>query len=325
MLRWPPDVSVDISWFEILTSFYLTTGWRCPIKTGGIGAKTNYIHPLWWSSGYSTAWFEKSRFPANPLLEKFAAKCVNYCWSWHPANIFFMQMLLDVENRTENSNGCMAYLAGPSFRSSLRQWIWCGMIFLTEWTVGFAQTYSCQWVGCSHWCQRLRWKITALRDGYATKAWWKSYVQGAMWRWIISLQSFRRSLDISLHSPVPATSARCSLWAWIGHMERVKSWKSFFLWVYTHPWCLDCHYAMTIPHIQPCSLTMAVKIHMSSDPPFSTEPTAHAFHVARLMMAEHSDAVPSRAAVCSHDVGRESRWDDSGQTKKTGNMGTKYN
>lgn len=196
MLRWPPDVSVDISWFEILTSFYLTTGWRCPIKTGGIGAKTNYIHPLWWSSGYSTAWFEKSRFPANPLLEKFAAKCVNYCWSWHPANIFFMQMLLDVENRTENSNGCMAYLAGPSFRSSLRQWIWCGMIFLTEWTVGFAQTYSCQWVGCSHWCQRLRWKITALRDGYATKAWWKSYVQGAMWRWIISLQSFRRSLDI---------------------------------------------------------------------------------------------------------------------------------
>ena len=120
----------------------------------------------------------------------------NYCWSWHPANIFFMQMLLDVENRTENSNGCMAYLAGPSFRSSLRQWIWCGMIILTEWTVGFAQTYSCQWVGCSHWCQRLRWKITALRDGYATKAWWKSYVQGAMWRWIISLQSFRRSLDI---------------------------------------------------------------------------------------------------------------------------------
>lgn len=138
------------------------------------------LHPLWWSSGYSTAWFEKSRFPVNPLLEKFAAKCANYCWSWHPANIFFMQMLLDVENQTENSNGCMAYLAGASFRSSLRQWISCGMMFLTEWTVGFAQTYSCQWVGCYHWCQRLRWKITALRDGYATKAWWNSYVQGAM-------------------------------------------------------------------------------------------------------------------------------------------------
>ena len=37
-----------ISWFEILTRFYLTTGWRCPIKTGGAGTKAKYVpydHP----------------------------------------------------------------------------------------------------------------------------------------------------------------------------------------------------------------------------------------------------------------------------------------
>ena len=52
-LKWPPDLVEDydakskgdwgISWFEILTSFYLTTGWRCPIKTSGSGAKAEYI------------------------------------------------------------------------------------------------------------------------------------------------------------------------------------------------------------------------------------------------------------------------------------------
>ena len=57
-LRWPDDITEDydakgkgdwgISWFELLTSFYLTTGWRCPIKTGGAGAKAIYLdygHP----------------------------------------------------------------------------------------------------------------------------------------------------------------------------------------------------------------------------------------------------------------------------------------
>ena len=52
-LKWPPDLVEDydakskrdwgISWFEILTSFYLSTGWRCPIKTAGSGAKAEYI------------------------------------------------------------------------------------------------------------------------------------------------------------------------------------------------------------------------------------------------------------------------------------------
>ena len=52
-LKWPPDLTEDydakakgdwgISWFEILTSFYLSTGWRCPIKTSGSGAKAEYI------------------------------------------------------------------------------------------------------------------------------------------------------------------------------------------------------------------------------------------------------------------------------------------
>eukprot|EP00435_Cladocopium_sp_Y103_P032373 s3008_g8.t1 len=45
LLRWPPDLQHDydakghgdwgISWFELLVSFYLSTGMRCPIKTGG--------------------------------------------------------------------------------------------------------------------------------------------------------------------------------------------------------------------------------------------------------------------------------------------------
>jgi hypothetical protein len=52
-LKWPQDVTSDydakdkgdwgISWFEVPTSFYLSTGWRCPIRTGGTGAKTTYL------------------------------------------------------------------------------------------------------------------------------------------------------------------------------------------------------------------------------------------------------------------------------------------
>ena len=54
----PQDVTSDydaqdkgdwgISWFEVLTSVYLSTGWECPIRTGGTGAKTTYLaydHP----------------------------------------------------------------------------------------------------------------------------------------------------------------------------------------------------------------------------------------------------------------------------------------
>eukprot|EP00435_Cladocopium_sp_Y103_P004600 s2444_g1.t1 len=53
LLKWPSDLqpSYDaklngdwgISWFELLVSFYLSTGMRCPIKTGGAGALTDYI------------------------------------------------------------------------------------------------------------------------------------------------------------------------------------------------------------------------------------------------------------------------------------------
>ena len=47
LLRWPPDIQSDydmhstgdwsVSWFELLVSFYLTTGWRCPIRLEGAG------------------------------------------------------------------------------------------------------------------------------------------------------------------------------------------------------------------------------------------------------------------------------------------------
>eukprot|EP00435_Cladocopium_sp_Y103_P060985 s320_g22.t1 len=53
LLRWPSDLVHEydgkskgdwgISWFELLVSFYLSTGLRCPIKTGGAGALTDYI------------------------------------------------------------------------------------------------------------------------------------------------------------------------------------------------------------------------------------------------------------------------------------------
>ena len=54
LLQWPTDVSSDydamqhgdwgISWFELLINFYLCTGWRCPIKTGGTGGQSTYIN-----------------------------------------------------------------------------------------------------------------------------------------------------------------------------------------------------------------------------------------------------------------------------------------
>ena len=53
MLKWPEDLQPDydpvqhgdigISWFELLTSFYLSTGWRCPIRISGAGAQSKYI------------------------------------------------------------------------------------------------------------------------------------------------------------------------------------------------------------------------------------------------------------------------------------------
>ena len=53
LLKWPHDVSTDydmhakgdwgISWFELLVSFYLTTGYRCPIRLSGAGAQSKYI------------------------------------------------------------------------------------------------------------------------------------------------------------------------------------------------------------------------------------------------------------------------------------------
>ena len=53
LLRWPSDLSSDydavqhrdwgISWFELLVTLYLCTGWRCPIKTGGAGGQPTYI------------------------------------------------------------------------------------------------------------------------------------------------------------------------------------------------------------------------------------------------------------------------------------------
>ena len=49
---------------------------------------------------------------------------------------------------------------------------------------------------------------------------------------------------------------------------------------------------------------------------------------SRLMMAEHADAVPSGAAVCSHDVAREVAGETTlgkAKQKRTGNMGSLNN
>ena len=53
LVKWPPDIQPDynmhtkgdwgVSWFELLVSFYLTTGFRCPIKLSGAGAQSEYI------------------------------------------------------------------------------------------------------------------------------------------------------------------------------------------------------------------------------------------------------------------------------------------
>ena len=53
LLKWPEDLQPDhdpvqhgdvgISWFELFTSFYLSTGWRCPIRISGAGAQSKYI------------------------------------------------------------------------------------------------------------------------------------------------------------------------------------------------------------------------------------------------------------------------------------------
>ena len=53
LLKWPEDLQPDydpvqhgdvgISWFELFTSFYLSTGWRCPIRISDAGAQSKYI------------------------------------------------------------------------------------------------------------------------------------------------------------------------------------------------------------------------------------------------------------------------------------------
>lgn len=53
LLKWPENIQPDydlhaagdwgISWFELLVSFYITTGWRCPIRIEGAGAQSKYL------------------------------------------------------------------------------------------------------------------------------------------------------------------------------------------------------------------------------------------------------------------------------------------
>lgn len=82
-LKWPSNVQNDygihssgdwgVSWFELLVSFYLTTGWRCPIRMEGAGAKSTYL-----DYGYPQALLlpdNKRSVIANPVFSQLVAKC----------------------------------------------------------------------------------------------------------------------------------------------------------------------------------------------------------------------------------------------------------
>ena len=115
LLKWPQDIQPDcdmhaagdwgISWFELLVSFYITTGWRGPIRVEGAGAQSKYLD---YGDAQATL-LQTISFTSDLVFSKLVAECLDGCTEGYPTQVQQLHMLFCLQIGIQES-GCRSSL-----------------------------------------------------------------------------------------------------------------------------------------------------------------------------------------------------------------------